>query len=274
MKFRQFVVNCISTSVAVSTIGGFAYIGIKTHPEIAAKAEGVSEIITTVEELTDDFNNEGDGMLADMTMGVNNLITSVEQVGSSSMESLNILEADMVIEPETTTEPVIEPVMNWDLLDCEMPTLDGSYTIDVSEDVLDCILSTCEEYDVPYELALAVCYMESRFQSDVNNAGLNSDGTIDYGMMGLNDKYLPYNCDLYNNGELIDPYDVYDNVNIGIQILDANLDTFDGSVYDAACAYNLGPTGWKNKKASGQGWYYGDDVLAYIDLLEQEVTIR
>ena len=116
--------------------------------------------------------------------------------------------------------------------------------------------------------------MESKFTAEVNNEGLNYDGTTDYGIMDLNDKYLRSNCNLYNNGIMIDPYNAYQNIYIGVQILASNLDYFDGNIYDAANAYNLGPGGWENMKYSGQTWYYGDTVLEYISTLENMIKTK
>lgn len=43
----------------------------------------------------------------------------------------------------------------------------------------------CNEYDVDYSLAVAVIYNESRFQSGLTHK--NSNGTIDYGLMQVNE---------------------------------------------------------------------------------------
>lgn len=157
---------------------------------------------------------------------------------------------------------------NWRNLGNVLPVLDSDYTITLDTDLQNYIYDTSVEFGVPYELTLAVCYMESKFTADVNNAGTNTDGTTDWGIMGLNDLYLQANCDLYNNGIMIDAYNPYQNIYIGVQILANNLNYFGGNILDAANAYNLGPAGWENMKSCGQSWYYGDTVLRYIDVLK------
>lgn len=157
---------------------------------------------------------------------------------------------------------------NWSNLGNVLPVLDSDYTITLDTDLQNYIYDTSVEFGVPYELTLAVCYMESKFTADVNNAGTNTDGTTDWGIMGLNDMYLQTNCDLYNNGIMIDAYNPYQNIYIGVQILASNLNYFNGNILDAANAYNLGPAGWENMKSCGQSWYYGDTVLRYIDVLK------
>lgn len=175
----------------------------------------------------------------------------------------------------STTDNVVTNTNNavdWTKLGNVLPILDSNETITIDPELQAYIYNTSLEFDVPYELTLSVCYIESKFNANVNNAGLNSDGTTDYGIMGLNDLYLPNNCDLYNNGIIIDPYNPYENIYIGVQILESNLRYFEGNVYDAANAYNLGPCGWENMKYSGQSWYYGDTVLEYISALRNTLN--
>lgn len=143
-------------------------------------------------------------------------------------------------------------------------------SISVNKDLQKYLYDTSVEFNVPYELVISVCYMESRFQSNVDNSGTNSDGTTDYGLMGLNSKYLDYYKTTYNSGKDFDPYNAWDNAYIGIQILADHYKTFNGSVYDTVCAYNLGADGWKNKKSSEGSWYYGDKVLEYLDELNTQ----
>ena len=159
---------------------------------------------------------------------------------------------------------------NWDMYGTEMHTYYGEY-IEVDEALLKYIYKECNNYNVPYELALATCYVESNFTADINNEGLNMDGSIDYGMMGLNGNYLYDNCINYNGSIPIDPYNPYENVHIGIQILRDNLDYWGDSIWDASNSYNLGIGGWENIKYYGSGyWYYADEIFAYMNLLYNE----
>lgn len=127
------------------------------------------------------------------------------------------------------------------------------------------MINISNNFGVPPELTFAICYMESNFIANINNEGLNTNGTIDYGIMGLNGAYLQNFCDMYNNGQMIDVYNAYDNIYIGVQILANMYNYWGGSIYDTACSYQLGIAGWEDMKYSGDGqWYYGDKVLDYI----------
>lgn len=149
------------------------------------------------------------------------------------------------------------------------PDLNSDYTFEISEGLADYICRKSEEAGVPINLVWATCYIESGFKTGVNNAGLNKDGTTDWGLMGINDKYLQYNCDRFNDGKLIDVLNGCENAYLGIQILAYLYDVYDGDCYDVACAYNLGEAGWERKKASEGSWYYGDKVTAYMELLAE-----
>ena len=75
----------------------------------------------------------------------------------------------------------------------------------------------CAEYDVDQTLALGVIYNESRFQSGLTH--LNSNGTMDYGLMQVNEvnfDYLHETLGINSMQELLD-----DNVGIrcGVQLL-------------------------------------------------------
>ena len=169
---------------------------------------------------------------------------------------------------EFTTDAQITPYV----LGNTLPQLNSTETITVDNNLLEYLYELSEEFNVPYEFILAVCYVESNFISDINNAGLNTDGTVDYGLMGLNGYYLQANCDLYNNGDRINPYDPYENAYIGVQILSTNLSSFNGDIYESANAYNLGAYGWKEIKSSGKAWYYGEKVLDYIETLNNYIS--
>lgn len=192
---------------------------------------------------------------------------STTTISKCNIES--ICKSDRTPEPNGFEVAMDVPVGKYrNCLGNELPVLNSSDTILLDTDLQNYIYNVSKEFNVPYELSLAVCYIESKFNPDVNNAGTNTDGTTDYGIMGLNDLYLESNCNLYNNGIIIDPYNAYDNIYIGIQILANNLEYFDGNVLDAANAYNLGISGWEQMKYSGQDWYYGNTVLQYINVLE------
>lgn len=169
-----------------------------------------------------------------------------------------------------TAEPIKE-YRAWNMYGNSMPLVDEYCNVYdykfVNSELLTYIYKECEKYDVPYEMALATCFVESNFTSDINNEGLNEDGSVDYGIMGLNGNYLMENCIAYNGGLPINKYDPYENVHIGIQILSDNLTYFGGSVWDAANAYNLGISGWEEMNRNYGYWYYGEKILNYMNVL-------
>ena len=75
---------------------------------------------------------------------------------------------------------------------------------------------------------------------------------------------------MYNNRIPIDLYNPYENVHIGIQILRTNLDYFGNSIWDAANAYNLGIGGWEEMNYYTGYWYYGAEILDYMNTLYNE----
>lgn len=97
----------------------------------------------------------------------------------------------------------------------------------------------CEEYGVPYALALAVADVESRFDPDV------ASSTNDYGLMQINQ---------VNHGWLleqgIDPMTPAGNIEAGVLFLSDYLTAY-GDPELAVMAYNCGPSGAQNLWAAG-----------------------
>lgn len=97
----------------------------------------------------------------------------------------------------------------------------------------------CEEYGVPYALALAVADVESRFDPDA------ASSTNDYGLMQINQ---------VNHGWLleqgIDPMTPAGNIEAGVMFLSDYLTAY-GDPELAVMAYNCGPSGAQNLWAAG-----------------------
>lgn len=194
----------------------------------------------------------------------------------------------------TTTNPAIQQLDNnvsetytteytddyysyspYDKIDYYYHKINANKSYEVSYDLISYVCDMAYKMNIPETFALAVCEIESGFIPNSNNATydnngnvidtLNADGTIDFGLMGLNSMYLSDFCDTYNNGNRIDVYNGYENAYIGICLLAEHLNYYNGSIYDAACSYNLGIGGWDN--FGSNSWYYGDKVCEYIDYL-------
>lgn len=97
----------------------------------------------------------------------------------------------------------------------------------------------CEEYGVPYALALAVADVESRFDPDA------ASSTNDYGLMQINQ---------VNHGWLleqgIDPMTPAGNIEAGVLFLSDYLTAY-GDPELAVMAYNCGPSGAQNLWTAG-----------------------
>lgn len=74
-----------------------------------------------------------------------------------------------------------------------------------SADLKEYTAQVCNEYNVDYSLALGVIYNESRFKSGLTH--LNANGTIDYGLMQVNEvnfKYLNKTLGITSMSQLLD----------------------------------------------------------------------
>lgn len=128
----------------------------------------------------------------------------------------------------------------------------------------------CDEYDVDYSLALGVIYNESRFKSGLTH--MNSNGTIDYGLMQVNEvnfKYLNKTLGITSMNQLLD-----DRVGIrcGVHLL-AYHKNATGNDSAALLRYQVGEGTYrkyvKNGKHTndthGRVWQYRDVYHEYLN---------
>lgn len=136
-------------------------------------------------------------------------------------------------------------------------------------------MELCDEYDVDPALTLAVIYNESRFQSGLTH--LNSNGTIDYGLMQVNEvnfDYLHETLGINSMRELLD-----DKVGIqcGVQLLAYHKDYTENDA-DALLRYQVGAGKYKKIKKSGKSTTethsrvltYRDEFAEYLIECEAE----
>lgn len=133
--------------------------------------------------------------------------------------------------PTATPAPTEEPVLWRDDI-----VTDGNL---LAYDLQETMQACCEEYGVPYALALAVADVESRFDPDATS------GTNDYGLMQINQ---------VNHGwfleQGIDPMTYTGNIEAGVMLLGDYLTAY-GEPELAVMAYNCGPSGAQSLWASG-----------------------
>lgn len=128
----------------------------------------------------------------------------------------------------------------------------------------------CDEYGVDYSLALGVIYNESRFKSGLTH--MNSNGTIDYGLMQVNEvnfKYLNKTLGITSMNQLLD-----DRVGIrcGVHLL-AYHKNATGNDSAALLRYQVGEGTYrkyvKNGKHTndthGRVWQYRDIYHEYLN---------
>lgn len=128
----------------------------------------------------------------------------------------------------------------------------------------------CDEYDVDYGLALGVIYNESRFKSGLTH--MNSNGTIDYGLMQVNEvnfKYLNKTLGITSMNQLLD-----DRVGIrcGVHLL-AYHKNATGNDSAALLRYQVGEGTYRKYVKSGKHtndihgrvWQYRDIYHEYLN---------
>ncbi len=128
-------------------------------------------------------------------------------------------------EPEQvpTQEATPEPVRYRDDIVSEGRLL--SY--ELQEIMQDC----CEEYEVPYALALAIAEVETHFDPDAVSS------TGDYGLMQINKSNHEWLLEIG-----LDPMTHAGNIEAGVYIISQHLQAY-GEPELALMAYNCGPTG-------------------------------
>lgn len=154
---------------------------------------------------------------------------------------------------------------------CEyLPILpeDGGGEVYLDPELQRYMMKLADENNLEYEFVLAICYVETKFDPSLNNAGLNANGTTDWGLMQLNDAYIGAFCEMYNDGVPVDMLNAYDNAKIGINVL-GDINSRQSTLYDVACSYNMGEYGWTEYKNNvSASWHYGDKVLEYYGYIK------
>lgn len=257
--------NAVTIALPVSAVAVCLIMGMKT--DNVEKTSDLNTIAYTTTASTTSLHITYT-MLTTATTTAYTTATTIPSVGIDDNLALNAVSLGYT---DVSTDITCASYRAWNMYGNSMPIIDDYGNIYdykfVDSDLLTYIYNECERYNVPFEMALATCFVESNFTADVNNEGLNEDGSIDYGYMGLNGNYLMENCIAYNGGLPINRYNPYENVHIGIQILSENLKYFGDSVWDAANAYNLGIGGWEEMNAYCGYWYYGEKILNYMNVL-------
>lgn len=164
-------------------------------------------------------------------------------------------EPEVVIQPIPVVQAVyIEPVViapeATEQIDVD-PTRDD---IPLDKDIQVLLYEACGETGVPFELALAVIWKETRFQN------ISGDGGNSAGYMQVQERWHKDRMERLGVTDLADPYG---NFLVGCDYLTEMLARERGIEW-ALMAYNGGPTYANNMAKAGKVSQYATDVLNYM----------
>lgn len=161
------------------------------------------------------------------------------------------------LEPETTDEEILEDPDESEKI--QQALLDQGYLheeIPLDYDLQCHLIAVCEEYGVPYHIALGVIQAESSFMADVSN------GTC-FGYMQIHKINAGWLSEEIGVTDLADPYQ---NLRSGVYIL-SDLFADYGDWHKTLIAYNYGPGGAQEHVFS-KGYTttgYSRTVMEYAD---------
>ena len=137
-----------------------------------------------------------------------------------------------------------------------------SDAVPLNHDTQAQVLGWCEEYGVPYSVALAVIEAESSFRPDAENGSC-------YGYMQINSINAGWLKDELGVTDLLD---ACQNIKAGCYMLGSYLALYDGDINRTMMAYNLGKSGAEKAWNAGtRSTAYTDKVWsAMVGLLEEE----
>lgn len=104
--------------------------------------------------------------------------------------------------------------------------------------VTEAIIMNSLKYDVPVPLSFGLAWSESRFNPSARNGTHNRDGSADWGLFQLNDKYRDWNAVQY--------FDPWKNSDEGIRYFREMLDAMSNDPVTSISAYNAGITGTRD----------------------------
>lgn len=147
------------------------------------------------------------------------------------------------------------------MIELSSPTesLKGVPGLSLDYELQKAMYDSCQKYDVPYALALALADQESRFDPDAVS------GTNDYGLMQINSINFEW---LRERG--IDPLTYAGNIEAGVLILSKAINRY-GDYGLALMAYNCGDTG--AKRLWDAGTYSTAYSRAVMELYEKWLGI-
>lgn len=167
---------------------------------------------------------------------------------------------------------IITPTLEPTPTEAVMP----KYNIPLSEDLQTYIWDICQEYNIEYELFLALIKQESNFNPKAVNK--NTNGTCDLGIAQLNSVNHSYHSSLAGVSEKdFDPYNPYMNTKAALGHLRDLYESWskhgytgDALDYTVCGAYNRGTSGMQKYIASrGIKTDYAKNIIYYRNKLKE-----
>lgn len=118
-------------------------------------------------------------------------------------------------------------------------------------------VNVCLTHEVPLGVAWRLIHWESKWDEQAWNR--NEDGTLDLGLMQLNNAYYDDFAMRYNAGKPIDPWMWRTSINVGIKHL-STLYSVLGDWPSAVAAYNLGLTRYRKGRIPART----KEMVAYV----------
>lgn len=165
---------------------------------------------------------------------------------------------EVVAEPEVVVQAIalhIEPVQRVEVVEVGFDPVREDIPLDAETQRL--LYQACEETGIPYELALAVVWKETRFRNIVGDGGAST------GYMQVQQRWHGDRMERLGVSDLADPYG---NFLVGCDYLAELIERGKGLEW-ALMAYNGGAS-YANKMATaGNVSRYANDVLNYMNNL-------
>lgn len=144
-------------------------------------------------------------------------------------------------------------------------TKEEYFVIPLSHNLQDYTRRLCVEYNVPFELAIAVMDHESSFRADAVSK------TNDYGIMQINKVNHSRLIKTLGISDFLSPYD---NIHAGVYMLAEVLKAADGDINFAMIMYNCGIGGARAKKAKGiTSTHYSESICKLYDYYMNECEV-
>lgn len=139
-----------------------------------------------------------------------------------------------------------------------------NYDISLDKEIQQYLYSKCKEYEIEYELALAIIQVESNFKPNAVN--VNSNNTKDVGLFQINSFNHKWLSEELGITDFADPYQ---NIDAGIFMLN-NIAQNSEDIHEILIVYNMGRTNYNKLANRGiTSSKYSRQVIEYKNNLKE-----